>query len=72
MNSIADYIALISAILVVALILLQARGASLGAGFGGGGGEGEFVRRGTDKVIHQITIGLVVVFALALLANLLL
>ena len=71
MNSIVDYVTLVSAILVTCLILLQTRGASLGAGFGGGS-ETEFVRRGIDKTIHHITIGLVVVFSLSLVVGLLL
>ena len=72
MNSIADYVTLVSAILVTTLILLQSRGASLGAGFGGSGSESEFVRRGTDKTIHQITIVLVIIFSLSLITGLLL
>ena len=60
--SIYNYITIISAIVVTILILLQTRGASLGAGMGGGG-EVNTVRRGSDKTIHQITIILVVVFA---------
>ena len=64
MDSFLDYLAFISGILLIILILLQTRGASLGAGFGGAGGdEGGNVRRGSDKTIHQITIGLVFVFA---------
>lgn len=46
-------------------ILLQTRGASLGAGFGGSG-ELFTARRGIDKTLHQITIVLVVVFILSL------
>jgi preprotein translocase subunit SecG len=60
--SIYNYITIVSAILVSILILLQTRGASLGAGMGGGG-EVNTVRRGSDKTIHQITIILVVIFA---------
>ena len=71
MNSIVDYVTLISAVLVTVLVLLQTRGASLGAGFGGGS-ESEFIRRGTDKTVHQITIALVVVFCLSLVIGLLL
>ncbi len=60
--SIYNYITIASAIIVSILILLQTRGASLGAGMGGGG-EVNTVRRGSDKTIHQITIILVVIFA---------
>jgi len=49
------------------LILVQTRGASLGAGLGGSAGEVNTVRRGTDKTLHQITIVLVLVFALSII-----
>lgn len=55
-------ITIISVILLTLLILVQTRGASLGAGMGGGG-EVNTVRRGSDKTLHQITIILVLVFA---------
>lgn len=44
------------------LILIQSRGASLGAGLGGGA-EVNTVRRGSDKTLHQLTIIVAVVFA---------
>jgi preprotein translocase subunit SecG len=59
-------ITIISMLLLTLLILVQTRGASLGAGLGGGG-EVNSVRRGSDKTLHQITIILVVVFALSLI-----
>ena len=68
MNSIFDYIAFGSAILVTILILLQTRGASLGAGMGGGG-EVDVTRRGSDMTLHQITITVVLIFALSLIAG---
>jgi preprotein translocase subunit SecG len=64
--SIANYVTLGSMILLTILILIQTRGASLGAGMGGGG-EVNTVRRGSDKTIHQITIVVVIVFASSLL-----
>ena len=68
--SIYNYVTIGSAVLVTILILLQTRGASLGAGMGGGG-EVNTVRRGSDKTIHQITIVLVVIFAASLLLGIL-
>ncbi len=68
--SVYNYVTMGSAVLVIILILLQTRGASLGAGMGGGG-EVNTVRRGSDKTIHQITIVLVVIFAASLLLGLL-
>lgn len=53
--SIYNYITIASMIFLTILILVQTRGASLGAGLGGGG-EVNTVRRGSDKSLHQITI----------------
>jgi preprotein translocase subunit SecG len=57
-----NYITIISAVLLTILILMQTRGASLGAGLGGSG-DVNTVRRGSDKTIHQVTIVLACVFA---------
>ncbi len=65
--SIFNYITIGSMILLTILILVQTRGASLGAGLGGSAGEVNTVRRGTDKTLHQITIVMVVVFALSII-----
>lgn len=54
---------------MILLILLQARGASLGAGFGSSG-ELFTTRRGTDKNLFEATIILAVIFVLSLLAGL--
>lgn len=61
-----NYVTIVSAVLLTILILIQTRGASLGAGMGGGG-EVHTVRRGSDKTIHQITIILVFVFAASII-----
>ncbi len=66
--TIANYVTMASGIVLIILILLQTRGASLGAGLGGGG-EVNTVRRGSDKSLHNITIFLVVVFSASLMAN---
>jgi len=60
--NIFNYITIGSVLLLVLLILVQTRGASLGAGLGGGG-EVNTVRRGTDKTIFQITIVTALIFA---------
>jgi protein translocase SecG subunit len=52
---------LVSMVLVTILILLQTRGANLGAGLGGGG-EVNTERRGSDKSLHQLTVILVMIF----------
>ena len=59
--NIYHYVTIVSVFLLTALILVQTRGASLGAGLGGGG-EVNTERRGSDKTLHQITIFLVMVF----------
>lgn len=52
--------------LMTFLILIQTRGASLGAGLGGAG-EVNTTRRGTDKTIFQLTIICGLVFSLSLM-----
>lgn len=61
MEDIFQIITIVSVCLMTLLILLQTRGASLGAGFGGSG-ELFTARRGVDKTMHQVTIILAVVF----------
>lgn len=60
--SIYNYITIGSVIILTLLILIQTRGASLGAGMGGGG-EVNTERRGSDRTLHQITIIIVFIFA---------
>lgn len=64
--NIFNYITIGSMLLMTLLILVQTRGASLGAGLGGGG-EVNTVRRGTDKTIFQITIITAIIFAASLI-----
>ncbi len=66
--SIYNYITIASAAFMIFLILIQTRGADLGAGLGGAG-EVNTTRRGTDKTIFQITIVTALVFSLSLLMN---
>lgn len=61
MENIFQIITIVSMVLMTILILLQTRGASLGAGFGGSG-ELFTARRGVDKTMHQVTIILAVLF----------
>ena len=60
-----------SAILMILAILLQQRGASLGAGFGSSG-ELYTTRRGLDKNLFEVSVVLAVIFILSILAGLLL
>jgi preprotein translocase subunit SecG len=68
--SIWNYITIASSLTLALLVLIQTRGASLGAGLGGGG-EVNTVRRGTDKTIMNLTIIVACVFAASLLVGLL-
>jgi|TARA_B100001250_G_scaffold372883_1_gene358677 preprotein translocase subunit SecG len=70
-DSILQTVTIGSAVLMVISILLQQRGASLGAGFGSSG-ELYTTRRGLDKNLFEATIVLAVVFVLSILAGLLL
>ena len=64
--SIFNYVTIASMLLLTLLILVQTRGASLGAGLGGAG-EVNTTRRGTDKTIFQLTIICAIVFSASLL-----
>ncbi len=64
--SIYNYITIGSTVLMTLLILIQTRGATLGAGLGGGG-EVNTVRRGTDKTIYQMTIIVAIIFAVSIM-----
>jgi preprotein translocase subunit SecG len=64
--SIFNYLTIGSMLLMTILILVQIRGASLGAGLGGAG-EVNTARRGTDKTIFQLTIICALVFSLSLI-----
>lgn len=70
MDSIFDYLIVITAALSALLILIQTRGANMGAGFGGSS-EINTVRRGAERSLHQITIVMVVAFALSLIFSIL-
>jgi preprotein translocase subunit SecG len=64
--SIYNYVSVGSMALMTLLILVQTRGASLGAGLGSSG-EVNTERRGTDKTIYQLTIISATVFVMSLL-----
>jgi preprotein translocase subunit SecG len=60
---------LVSGVLMVLLILLQQRGATLGAGFGASG-ELYTARRGVEKSVFSATIVLAVIFVLSIISML--
>jgi preprotein translocase subunit SecG len=63
-----SYVTIASSVLLTILILIQTRGASLGAGLGGSG-EINTVRRGSDKSLHQLTIIMVFIFAASVIIS---
>lgn len=71
LDGILEIITVVSAILTILLILLQQRGASLGAGFGSSG-ELYTTRRGIDKSLFDATIVFAVIFVLSILVGLIL
>ena len=69
-TSLLDTTILVTAILSILLILLQQRGASLGAGFGASG-ELYTERRGLEKSLFITTVVVVMLFVLSILGILL-
>ena len=70
-DTILQFITIGSAVLMIIAILLQQRGATLGAGFGASG-ELYTTRRGFDKNLFEVTIVFAVIFVVSILAGLLL
>jgi preprotein translocase subunit SecG len=68
---ILDVITVVSAVLLAVMILLQARGASLGAGFGASG-ELFTTRRGIEKNLFDSSIVMAVIFVLSIIVGLIL
>ena len=69
-NSILQIITVVSAVILVVSILLQQRGATLGAGFGASG-ELYTARRGFDKNLFDVSVIMAVIFVGSILAALL-
>jgi len=66
------YIQIILSILLVTVILLQARGSSLGGAFGGDNFSSAFSkRRGAEQFLFQLSIGLAILFVIATFLNVL-
>ena len=70
MRSLFNTITIISALIMIATILLQSRGSSLGSAFGG---ENNFyrTRRGAEKIIFNTTIVMAVVFVMSIILGIL-
>jgi len=69
-DTILQIVMIASAVLMILSILLQQRGATLGAGFGSSG-ELYTARRGVDKNLFEVTIVFAVIFIVSILVGLL-
>jgi len=70
-NLILQIITIGSSVLFIVSVLLQQRGATLGAGFGASG-ELYTTRRGIDKNLFEVSVVFGIIFILSILAGLLL
>ncbi len=70
MNTILYYTQLAVSVILIVLIIIQQRGAALGAGFGGGSGEVYSTKRGAQKKIHYATIAIATIFLVLGVLNL--
>ena len=68
-GAICNIVTAVSAVYLILLILLQTRGASLGAGFGASG-ELYTERRGLEKSMFNTTVVIALIFGLSILATL--
>ncbi len=69
-TQIIGIIQLILAVVLVVVILLQQKGSGMGAAFGGSGAV-YTTRRGVDKILHNVTIVVSIIFFLVAIINLL-
>ena len=69
-NEMLQVVTVVSGLIMILFILLQARGATLGAGFGSSG-ELYTTRRGLAKSLFEATVILSVIFVMSILAGLL-
>jgi len=71
MNNILTILQVIVSAILIALVLLQQRGAGLGSALGGGSGGGSYLkRRGLEKNIVTGTIISAIIFVLLAILNL--
>jgi len=72
MQNILNYIQIAISVLLIASILLQHRGTSIGGAFGGGEGNVYRTRRGAEKFLFVATIVLACIFVLLAILNIIL
>ena len=61
-SDIVNVFQILVALILIAAVLMQAKGAGMGNIFGGAGGDSFRTRRGVERVLFRVTIGLIVVF----------
>lgn len=61
---IINLIQILVSVLLITVILMQSSSAGLGSAWGGDGASGTHTRRGAEKFLLNLTIGLLVVFIL--------
>jgi len=72
LQTVLPYVQIVLSALLIASVMLQHTGASLGGAFGADNfSSGFHTRRGLEKTLFQATIALGVLFALSALVNLL-
>lgn len=70
METAFDIAQIIAAGMVIVILLTQSRGTGLGSAFGGDSGSIYHTRRGIEKTMFNLTIGVVVLFlVLSILAT---
>ena len=69
MGPFLNLIQIIMAIALIVLILLQTKSGGLGSPFGGDDSGMHTTRRGVDKIIFNVTIGVSVAFFIVALLN---
>lgn len=72
MLKIVNFAQIVISVLIIAFILLQNKGAGIGAVFGGGDGNIVHQKRGAEKWFFYGTVSLIVLFVLLGIANLIL
>ena len=70
MNTILLYTQIAISIILIALVIIQQRGAALGAGFGGGN-EVYSTKRGAQKKIYYATVAVATIFLVLGVLNIL-
>ena len=64
------YLQIVLSVLLIAVILLQTRGSSVGGAFGGDNmGTTFYTRRGAEKILFQATVVLATLFVLSAFVN---